>query len=504
MIRFSLPSHLQAYLWLAAFAVVGFLLVTLYPDSYQQDGGYHYLFARWAWKYPTMFVLVWARPLFTFLYSFPALLGYPAAKLFSLLICLTTAWQTWRLAQELKMAGAELAIPLLFLQPSYFLLSCETMTEPLLALVFVLALRLHLLGRIRAGMVVASAMILIRPEGFFLGLLWGFWVLLDRRDGRVWFQRLPATLLLASGAVVWWLAALLITGDPLFIKNNWPPDWQMGEAAYGRGAIWDYVTALPEIVGPVLLVPFLIGLILVRRQPGTIVSAFLLLFFLHSVLRAYGLFGAAGYARYFVCVAPAIALITLAGWNLIADGLSWLPRAITVTAAIAVLVSSGLLSLFYVDALAWSRDARAVADMYTSFRAEERPVSRLIWSQAYMCILFDRDMEERPKFSDNREDNLRLLRESPVGTLVFWDGETGPAWYKIKAGDIEAAGYTRLRSRSYILDGLFLKETWFKRGGPRQQEMHLFYKEGPGGIVTPSSSPEVSRKTHNIAAPPKE
>ena len=41
--------RLRGFVWLAAATVVGVALALLYPDSYQQDGGHHYLFARWAW-----------------------------------------------------------------------------------------------------------------------------------------------------------------------------------------------------------------------------------------------------------------------------------------------------------------------------------------------------------------------------------------------------------------------------------------------------------------------
>src|SRR6185436_17069944 len=256
----------QAWLWLGVFSLAGIALALLYPDSYQQDGGHHYLFARNGWKHPSMFVGVWSRPLFTFVYAFPALLGYPAAKLFTVLLCIVTAWQTFRIAEKLGLERPALTIPLLFLQPSYFLLSADTMTEPIFALVFAIALRLHLKGRIAAGMVVASMMILARPEGVFLGALWGIWVLLDKRGPPNRLYRLPGTLLLATGAFAWWLAALLITGDPLFIKNNWPTDWIPTGARYGTGSIAIYLVRLPEIAGPLLCLVFLFGLVLLLAR----------------------------------------------------------------------------------------------------------------------------------------------------------------------------------------------------------------------------------------------
>jgi len=473
-----LASRSQAWLWLGIFSAAGVALAIFYPDSYQQDGGHHYLFARNAWLHHAMFVGVWARPLFTSIYAFPALLGYQAAKIFTVLICVLTGYQTFRVAEATGIKLPALSIPLMFLQPSFLLLSADTMTEPIFALVFITALRLHLAGRVVAGMIVASMMILARPEGFFLGILWGIWALLDGRSKAPLIKRIPSTLLLAGGVVIWWLAAWIVTGDPLYIKHSWPVDWAVTNATYGTGSVATYITQLPTIVGPLLCLVFLYGLavLLFRGQLAVLTSSFLFFFGLHSVLRVFGFFGAAGYARYFVCISPAIALITLVGWNEVATWMRRTPRFVAVGTGATVLLLSAGFTVSYIDATPYTRDARAVQEMYDWFQANPRPVKRLVWSQAYMCILFDCDIADKPPFNADTERNLRLLRESPKGTLIFWDGETGPSWYKMRPADLESAGYIRLRSKAYDLSGLLLTRWWFHDWGARPQEMHLFYK----------------------------
>lgn len=478
---------LRALIWLAVLAATGVALVLLYPDADQQDSGYHYLFARWAHRHPQYFVSVWARPLFTLIHFFPAQLGYAATKLFTVVISLATAWQTFRLAQQIKFDRAELAIPLLFLQPSFFLLCSTVLTETLFALLFVIALRLHLSGRIRAGMIVASLLILVRPEGFFIGVLWGLWVLFVVPPSigiglSVKTFRLKAALqtsLLASGMILWWAAAYLITGDALWIVHDWPPDWRPEGVANGAGQIWKYIALAPLIVGPLLLAPFIVGLrrLLKKREFITGVSAFLVLFVAHSLMFWRGWFGSAGYARYLVCVSPAIALITLAGWNDLAQRQAKFFNTSRKSIAAIVFALSALICVFYVDGWRFTRDARAVDEMVEWFRAHPRPVSRLICSQAYMRIVFDRDQWEKPAFTDDREFNLTLVRQSPRQTLVFWDEDTGPKWYGLREGDFEAAGYVRLKSQAFKLEGLFFRLPWDRFGGPRIQRMSFFYKE---------------------------
>ncbi len=511
--RWSGRTRLQAGLWLIACAAAGAAMAFLFDDSCQLDGGLHFLFARWSWTHHELFVGVWSRPLYTFLYSFPALVSYRAARLFTVVICLAIGWQTWRLAEDLKIERAPLAIALLWLQPSFFLFSADNMTEPVFALTFVIALRLHYRGWIKAGMFVASLLILARPEGFFMGVLWGIWVLIAdcglRRDSPQKSQKgqkaqskneevppvsfvpfgtfgvnlsairnLP---LLAAGSFIWWLTAWLITGDPLFIKHNWPPNWPLTGTIYGAAGLYAFPIRLPEMVGGFLLPPFLYGLcyLLKRRELGTITSSFLLFFILHTILRAFGLLGSAGYPRYMVAVSPAIALITLTGWGEIARLFSHVPHKITAPCAGVIIATAAFANFVYADGAEWSRDARAIAGVHKWFRDHEQPaltVTRLIWSEPYSCILFDRDPWENASFTRSREDDINLLRQSTAGTLAVWDERVGPKWYGLRASDFEEAGFVRLHSQSFVLKGYILDRSWLGYGGPRHQVIYLLYK----------------------------
>lgn len=496
----------QAYSWLIICAAAGLAMLFLFDDGCQRDGGQHYLFARWAWVHQELFVGVWARPLYTSIYAFPALIGYRAARALTVLICLAVSYQTWKLAEDLRIDRAPLAIALVWLQPSFFLFCADNMTEPIFALVYVAALRLHHQGRLKAGMIVASLMILARPEGFFMSALWGAWVLKGRRgEGAKGRQgekedlssRVPissslhrpfapsplrpvALLLLAAGAFAWWLAALIITHDPLFIKHNWPSNWPVTGTTYGAAGLYAYPVRLPEIVGLFLLPVFIYGLwrLLKLRRLYTLTSSFLLLFILHTILRAYGLLGSAGYPRYLMTISPAIALITLTGWNETAKRFAGVPRIIRTAGAGLIIAISALMNFAYADGAEWSRDARAFAAAHSWFQSQpdKPPVSRLIWSHPYSCILFDRDPWENSEFTGNREIDLKMLRESPAGTLVVWDDLVGPKWPGLRAKDFEEAGFVRLYAQSFRLKGYILERSWFGYGGPRAQAIYLLYK----------------------------
>jgi hypothetical protein len=287
-------------------------------------------------------------------------------------------------------------------------------------------------------------------------------------------------LFLATGAVLWWLAALLLTGDSLFIKHNWPTNWPMTGTVYGAHGLIAYPSRLPEATGLFLLPVFVYGLVwlLKRRQLFTITSSFLLLFVLHTILRAYGLLGSAGYPRYLVAISPAIALITLAGWNEMAKWFAHVSRPIRIGCATVILATSAWCNFVYADGAEWSRDAQAIGALHQRFQMQLPPptVTRFVWSKPYACILFDRDPWENPAFTRNRETDLQILRNLPAGTLAVWDARVGPKEFGLRAEDFEAAGFTLFHSQSFNLKGYVLDRAWFGFGGLREQTVYLLYK----------------------------
>src|SRR5689334_3906070 len=92
----------NAAIALALMALLGVTLVILFPGGPEQDTDYHFLHARTAWVNPCYFVDVWGRPLYTTFFAPLVLLGFTAARFFAVGIGLATAWQTWRLACDLR------------------------------------------------------------------------------------------------------------------------------------------------------------------------------------------------------------------------------------------------------------------------------------------------------------------------------------------------------------------------------------------------------------------
>jgi hypothetical protein len=464
-------------------AVIGVLLIFLFPGSPEQDVDYHFLMARTAWVDHFYFVDVWGRPLFTTLFAPAAWLGFISARFFALAISVAAAWQTYRLACDLRMSRAWLVIPFLLGQQTFFELYSNLFTEPLFALILVVALRCHISGRIKSGMLVASLLPLARPEGAFLCLFWGLWILIlpqrerartsgnavnERERGvragttgnvvryqlpiyRRVVNRLGSIVILASGVVIWWFAALLLTGDPVFILHNWPATWRTD--MYGHGTFLSYAQRSQEFAGVILILPFILGLVrgFRSRYLSLITSVFLVLFLLHSIFVKYGLFGEAGFPRYMVSVAPAIAVITLEGWNTIFS--VKILRPFVIVAGWVVLIFSILQSVHYLDSMVWTRDAVAIDETADWLQQQYPSVPGLIWSNGRMCIVLKRNLKDSPP-AGNREKLFALLEKAPAGTIVFWDNEIGPNWFGTTSAEIEGRGYKLLTSRHFSLPAL--------------------------------------------------
>src|ERR1700758_64743 len=135
--------------------------------------------------------------------------------------------------------------------------------------------------------------------------------------------------------------------------------------------------------------PFVVGLFRGFRSLSLslITSVFLVLFLLHSIFVKYGLFGEAGYPRYMVSVAPAIAVLTLEGWNTIAFRIEKRSSLASGVLGPTVLSISLAANFCYLDSFPWARDPIAIREMSDWLHEHPEPYKRLIWSNARMCIV---------------------------------------------------------------------------------------------------------------------
>ncbi|MFQ5422401.1 MAG: hypothetical protein ACE5F9_00310 [Phycisphaerae bacterium] len=265
----------------------------------------HYLFARWAWTWPTYLLDDWGKPGFTVLYFLPAGVGWPMCRVLSAILTAWSAWFAYRIAQGLRLRHAWAVVLLAYAQPLFFQLSQTTLTET--ALAFYLSLAVYLAQRDRwswSAAVVSLAFVTRHEAIVFLPV----WLLLAGGGGvrlrRLW-PVLWAPLLVSVGALG---AGAGPTLDKYFVARP--------SSQYGHGSWLTFFSRSMEAWGPAIATLALSGLWATwRNSRGRLLAASVASYFAaETVIRAMGLFSSGGYARFLVALSPLVAVAALAGW----------------------------------------------------------------------------------------------------------------------------------------------------------------------------------------------
>ena len=171
----------------------------VFPQTGDGDAIMHYLNAHDSLWQPAKLMGSWARVGAKIPLLIPAQYGVLGARWAAALISIVCAWQTIRLADDLKIRRSILAAAFLLFQPYVFTLAGDTMTELPLALGIVIAIRFWLARRKWASCLVMGYLPTVRPEGFFLCALWAAMVL-GREGVGTWRWRGAMLLTLFE----WW------------------------------------------------------------------------------------------------------------------------------------------------------------------------------------------------------------------------------------------------------------------------------------------------------------
>lgn len=305
------PQRRRETVIAAALAAIGLTTTVAFglvsPEGIHHfDDLVHYLYAKWAWKWPAYLVDGWGRPGFTGLYFLPARFGWPACRVFSALITAGSAWFAFRIAQRMAARHAWAVVAFCYAQPLFFQLAQTTLTETVLAFYLTLAVYLAHRGRwswsaafISLGMVTRHEAIIFLP----------IWVLFAwRRQVALWRLWPIVCAPLAANALALWGGL-----QPGILKLLQPTS----SGQYGHGGWLSFFVRSMEASGPGVMVLAMIGIPAVcARRGGAMIAACVGAYFgAHTAIRALGLFDSGGYARFLVPISPLVAVAALIGWQ---------------------------------------------------------------------------------------------------------------------------------------------------------------------------------------------
>lgn len=342
---------------LAFFAIVAAWYALRSTGTYQDDDLDHFFMARAAFHHPEFLIDPWGRPAFTLLYALPAQAGLTAVRLTTVLVALLTAFFTVRAARRLGAGCPDTATGLALWQPMSFLLSFGALAEPLAALGIALILDGVASGREDRAALAAGLLPLARLELAVLAAVVAVW-LVARRSWRPF-------LWLAAPLLAWAAVGAFVHGDPLWlpgvIGGTERPLTTAGPVHYLRNWI--------VVAGPTAFLGFFLGVVvLLTRGPGpkpAFAGVIWLVTFLTLTALTWELLrlgGSIGFLRHLIVMAPATAILALAGY----EGLTremrparrwiFLGLGIIVPVVVALFLSHVLVGDYYVrPGRNWSR-----------------------------------------------------------------------------------------------------------------------------------------------------
>lgn len=280
--------------------------------------------------------------LMAYLTLFWSIFGYSivATRIAMLVVAAFGALVTFLLAIELSRGStgtpAFTALALLCLSPLFFAQSMLAQLDMPAMCLSLLALLLFLQDRIRASAIACAALVLVKETGAVVPVLFGCWILFERRDLRraVWF------LLPFPGLLIWLLALHHATGhwfgNAAFTAYNLrePLNPVRFVFALARRVYYVFLSS-GHIVGSIAFLYALRRVPLLRDRSWRIAWSFVL-----AQLLVVSLLGGAVLERY---ILPALPVVYIA-FSLSLRALSTRLRRMTVAALVICLIAANLIN----------------------------------------------------------------------------------------------------------------------------------------------------------------
>ncbi|PHI20605.1 hypothetical protein CEQ90_07595 [Lewinellaceae bacterium SD302] len=318
------PSNFYARyrvsIWLGLIIIQQAILL-FFMDGTGDDGDSvnHYIHNKYVFDYPELLINSWARPFYTLLAAPFSRFGFIGVKFFNSIMAIGSGFLAFKVARQMKVPNAELAMPLLLCMPHYLQLSLSGLTEPMFSFMAIAGLFLLARERNTLAALVFSFMPFVRPEGlFFLALAAVYFML--RRE---WLRYIP---LLLFGHLFYTLFGTL------FFEQSW--NWVFAKnpnialaPTYGKTGTWiHYIKGLLNILGIPIYVFFWVGVLAItipllqriKELRRHLIPAFLLagvfsVIGAHTIFWKFGLFKSFGLTRNMLTIAPYIAVVALTG-----------------------------------------------------------------------------------------------------------------------------------------------------------------------------------------------
>ncbi len=244
---------LIAGLFTAGLVMVFLAFLTPVPEG-GADNYAHFNIARWAFRYPHLFLDHWGKPVYTILAAPFAQFGFVAVRILNSVLGILTGWYIWKLAGKLNLKNGWFAAVVAVFTPIYFALMSTGMTEIVFSLVLVLSVYLFFCEKYNASAVLISFLFLARTEGLAFELLFLIVLIIKKQ-----YRAIP---LLATGFLVFSFIGLVFHYHDFWWLYNQRPYATGAPSVYGRGDWYYFIVRIPEYSGVIITVLMVAGTII--------------------------------------------------------------------------------------------------------------------------------------------------------------------------------------------------------------------------------------------------
>jgi hypothetical protein len=322
----QIPTTAQSrisWLLIVIFSALFFFIAAFSGGVSDSDSIQHYLFSRYAFKHPHLFLDLWNKPVFTLLTAPFAQFGFVSMKLFNAICGCLSLILLFKISSFYSKNYNPLILVLAVASAFHLAILNSALTEPLFDLALLFALYLLLKDKISAAALVFSCLPFIRQEGY---LIIGFMF--------VYFgitRNFKPLFLLFSAHIVLTIAGYFHYQDLLWIFKNNPNAFY---SHYGNGGWFDYFHKLAYILGKPLyffVAAGIIALIIfffrsknkfeyIVNKLHVPVYCFLLVVAAHAIFWKFGLFKSLGMERNIVTVFSCAVITSFIGLSAILNG----------------------------------------------------------------------------------------------------------------------------------------------------------------------------------------
>jgi hypothetical protein len=392
------------------------------------DSVYHYLFAKYAPNNPELYFDHWAKPLYVFIASPFAQIGFIGVKILNLLVVNGTLWLTYLVAKKLNVKHAWLTALILIFSPLYFILTFSGLTEPLFAFLLVLSLYFFFNKKLFWACLIISFLPYLRSEGlFFIGIFGAYFIYLKN-----WRSLLTLTV----GSIVYGFAGYPFYNDLLWVFNKVP--YAKMSSTYGSGDPFHFVLQLQYVIGIPIYILFWLGILawfvdLIKKKITMNITYFIygsvFAFILaHSIFWYYGIFNSMGLKRVLICVVPLIGIIALKGFNLIYEfqikpNLQKVLSAIFIIYLVIFPITSNPAAIDFEHDLSLNLDQKLAIKVTQRINNIDSGYNRLFTSHPFMCETLNINC-----FDESRKKDLdrSTLNEIKKGDIIVWE-----SWFSV-------------------------------------------------------------------------